>query len=114
MPGPDGEPDPRTAARRRADALLDIVARGVSEVLERGRAVRLFTPGQRRLLWQRDHGCSYPGCTRPQAWTQAHHVQHWADGGPTDVSDAALLCGRHRTVVHAWGLAATVDDTGVT
>jgi hypothetical protein len=29
-----------------------------------------------------------------------HHSQHWADGGATDVGNAALLCGRHHTIVH--------------
>jgi hypothetical protein len=94
--------------------IVPMVLGSRGEVLELGRAVRLFTRGQRRLLWQRDGGCTYPGCTMPQAWTEAHHVRHWAHGGPTDVSNAALLCQRHHTVVHGRGLTATVTDTRVT
>ncbi|HET7659623.1 MAG TPA: hypothetical protein VFK66_04475 [Oryzihumus sp.] len=35
-------------------------------------------------------------------------------GGPTDVGNAALLCGRHHTIVHQRGWTATVTATGVT
>lgn len=52
------------------------------EVLDVGRVVRLFTPGQRRHLLVRDRHCTYPGCDRPAAWARAHHLWHWADGGP--------------------------------
>ena len=29
-----------------------------------------------------------------------HHLVHWADGGPSDLDNAALLCERHHTIVH--------------
>lgn len=169
------ETDPRTAAARRADALLEIIGRGVaspegvtrsprttlvitmtlealmdalrgvgmldtdaalspsavrrlaceagivpmvlgapSEVLDLGYTRRLFSPAQRRALAVRDAGCSYPGCTVPPMWCEAHHVTHWLHGGPTDLANGALLCGRHHTVVHRRGLTATVTTTGVT
>ena len=165
------DPDPRSPAARRADALLEVIRRGVSapgeapttakaqvavtvslealvdgvrgsgltlgdelltpgtvrrlacdadlvpmvlgtdsEVLDVGRRKRLFTPAMRLLLWRRDRGCTYPGCTVPAQWTDAHHLIHWADGGPTDVELAALLCGRHHTVVHARQLAGKLVD----
>ncbi len=209
--GPDGEPDPRPAARRRADALLEIIRRGVSapgetptcdkaqvvvtigleallgdeqvrgdgsggqadgtrahrapgglsggvsrglagglvsssgltmtgevlppsvvrrlacdgglipavlgsrgEILDLGRTVRWFTPGQKKALWLRDRGCTFRGCTMPPQWTDAHHVDWWSHGGGTDVSNGALLCERHHTHVHTHGLTATIDATGVT
>ena len=31
----------------------------------------------------------------------AHHVQWWTDGGPTDLDNLALVCGRHHTEVHS-------------
>jgi hypothetical protein len=34
---------------------------------------------------------------------QGHHVQHWADGGPTTLSNLALLCRRHHRAVHEEG-----------
>jgi hypothetical protein len=33
-------------------------------------------------------------------WCDAHHLVHWADDGPADLSNAALLCERHHMVVH--------------
>jgi hypothetical protein len=33
----------------------------------------------------RDGGCVFPGCDRPLAWCDAHHLWHWVDGGPTDL-----------------------------
>jgi hypothetical protein len=84
-----------------------------SEVLDVGRSERCFTRAQRRALTVRDRGCSFPGCTMPPQWCEAHHVTHWADGGPTDLLNGALLCGRHHTVVHQRGMGATVTALGV-
>lgn len=70
------------------------------EVLELGRGERLFNRAQIRHLWLRDQGCTFPHCTRPARWCDAHHLIHWADGGPTDTDHGALLCQAHHTVVH--------------
>ena len=85
-----------------------------SEVLDLGYTQRLFGPAQRRALAVRDGGCSFPGCTIPPMWCEAHHVVHWLHGGRTDLANGALLCGRHHTVVHRRALTATVTATGVT
>lgn len=90
--------------------LLD--ARG--EVLDVGRTERLFTTGMVKALWWRDRHCSFPGCDAPAHWCDAHHLWHWADGGPTATHNAALLCGRHHTVVHAQRLHGQVRDGEVT
>jgi hypothetical protein len=39
---------------------------------------------------------------------------HWADGWLTELSNAALLCERHHTVVHTRRYAGVLveDDTG--
>ncbi|HEY7720075.1 MAG TPA: hypothetical protein VH915_15025 [Pedococcus sp.] len=37
---------------------------------------------------------------------------HWADGGPSDLHNAALLCGRHHTTVHTRRLAGRVVHEG--
>ena len=44
----------------------------------------------------------FPGCGRTR-WVHAHHLVHWADGGPTDADNLALLCGFHHRVVHQPG-----------
>ena len=49
----------------------------------------------------------------PAQWADAHHLIHWADGGPSDLSNAALLCERHHTVVHTRRYAGRlVEDEG--
>jgi hypothetical protein len=56
---------------------------------------RLFTPNQRLALATRDRGCSFPGCDRPPAYCQAHHIKDHCRGGPTTLENGTLLCGYH-------------------
>jgi hypothetical protein len=75
--------------------------------LDVGRASRLATPAQLTALWVRDKGCTFPGCTVPPGWCDAHHLVWWSRGGPTDLVHLALLCPRHHTTVHERDLVAT-------
>lgn len=84
-----------------------------SEVLDQGRAVRTATPGQLRRLWYRDKWCTYPGCSVPATWCDAHHLIWWSRGGPTDIDHLALLCPRHHTLVHDRDLAGILTATGI-
>ncbi|GAA3613678.1 HNH endonuclease signature motif containing protein [Marihabitans asiaticum] len=103
--------DPTTVRRLSCDAeLIPVTLGGAGEVLELGRGVRLFSAMQVKTLWLRDGGCTYPGCTTPARWCDAHHLIHWADAGPTDLSNAALLCQRHHTLVHGRRLAGEVSS----
>ena len=100
---------PETVRRAACDAgLVPAVLGSDGELVELGRRHRLFTSAQVRALWLRDGHCSFPGCSVPASWCDAHHLWHWADGGPTDLDHAALLCGRHHTVVHTKGFHGTV------
>lgn len=102
---------PETVRRLACDAgLVPVVLGGRGEVLEMGRSTRYFTEAQVRALWLRDGGCSFPGCTVPAAWCDAHHLWHWCDGGPSDLDHGALLCGRHHSVVHTKGYHGQVVD----
>ena len=106
---------PETVRRLACNAsVLPMVLGSEGEVLDQGRAVRFFTPSQVRRLWLRDGGCTFPGCPRPPHWADAHHLVHWADFGPSDLGNAALLCERHHTVVHTRRLAGRVvtDEAG--
>ena len=76
-----------------------------------GRTHRLFTTTQIHALTVRDGGCSFPGCTRPAGWTDAHHLIHWIDGGPTDLANAALLCSYHHHIVHTRRLTGHLTTT---
>ncbi len=102
---------PETVRKLACDAgIIPLVLGTDSEVLEVGRTQRLFTAGQLKALWLRDKHCTFPGCQTPAHWSDAHHLRHWVDGGPTDLGNAALLCGRHHTVVHRDQLAGTIVD----
>ena len=105
---------PETVRKLTCDgAAVPVVLGTDGEVLHLGRTRRLFTSAQVRALWLRDRHCTFPGCTIPATWTDAHHIRHWADGGSTDLSNAALLCGRHHTVVHRDRLTAAITSDGV-
>ena len=61
---------------------------------------RLVTAEQRVALIARDKGCAFPGCECVPAWTDAHHIRHWSNGGPTVMNNLALLCRSHHRLMH--------------
>jgi hypothetical protein len=69
-------------------------------ILDIGRASRIFPPHQRKALIARDHGCTFPGCTIPAAWCEAHHITYWSRGGDTSTDNGALLCSHHHHLIH--------------
>jgi hypothetical protein len=71
-----------------------------SEPLDIGRATRIIPPAMRRALIARDRHCQHPGCDRDHRWCDAHHIQHWADGGATSLVNLKLLCRYHHTLTH--------------
>jgi hypothetical protein len=91
----------QTARRIACDAALSRVIVGPrSEPLEVGRRTAVVPPALRRAVIVRDGGCRFPGCDRPHAWCDAHHVEHWADGGETSLRNLVLLCRPHHRLVH--------------
>ncbi len=97
-----GETLSASAVRRLAcDAqVTTVILDGHSVPLDLGRTARVFTGLVRRGLILRDRGCAFPGCTRPPAWCDGHHIHHWADGGDTSLDNGVLLCRHHHRVVH--------------
>ena len=91
--------------------LVPLVLGGDSTVLDAGMARRLFDRYQRLVLAHRDRGCVWRGCARPPAWCEAHHPHPWSEGGPTDVSNGALLCPFHHRLLHTsdWALRMAPD-----
>jgi predicted restriction endonuclease len=102
------QPIPAETARRIAcDCALTPIVDG--EPHGTGRVV----PGSmKRALVVRDKRCRFPGCDIPAAWTDAHHIRHWADGGPTKLWNLILLCRRHHRLVHEgrWQLVGAGDN----
>ena len=89
-----------TARRLACDARIVVEADGpTGETLDLGRAMRFPNAALTRALWHRDGGCRYPGCGA-RRYLHAHHILHWADGGPTRISNLVYLCGAHHRAVH--------------
>ncbi|MER7557246.1 DUF222 domain-containing protein [Nocardioides sp. NPDC126508] len=89
-------------ARRMAcnATIIPWVLGGDSEVLDAGRASRLFQPIQRKALRLQHKCCQADGCDVPPEWCDAHHLNPWAAGGKTDLKDGALLCLHHHRLAH--------------
>ena len=81
-------------------------------VLDVGRKTRTVPPSIRRALQARDQTCRFPGCTARRC--DAHHVEHWIDGGSTSLDNLVLLCRRHHRTVHEGGFELRQHSDGTT
>src|SRR5262249_30820069 len=79
-------------------------------LLEISARTRTVPPALRRALQHRDRGCRFPGCG--VRFGQGHHIRHWAQGGPTTLSNLALLCRRHHRAVHEEGFQVERQPDG--
>ena len=71
-------------------------------VLALGRRRRRPSSAIRRAARERDGGrCRFPGCESRRA--DLHHIQHWANGGRTDLDNLISLCPWHHKLVHDRG-----------
>jgi hypothetical protein len=101
----EGSPTPISLATVERQ-LCDTGFRGIlfddtGQALDVGREQRLFTEKQRAAMGVRDGGCLWPGCERPPAWTEAHHIKKWLlDHGLTDLADGVCLCHPHHLLLH--------------
>ncbi len=101
-----------TVRRLGCDAsLVAIVEDAQGRVLDLGRRTRSVPPSIGRALRARDRGGRFPGCTHTRH-LDAHHVEHWAHGGATRLSNLVLLCRRHHRHVHEGGARVRVLDDG--
>jgi hypothetical protein len=72
---------------------------------------RVVQPPLKRALLARDKCCRFPGCTH-EKWLDAHHVEHWADGGETSLDNTLLLCSTHHRLLHEGGFRIKKDGGG--
>jgi hypothetical protein len=108
----DGVPLAAETARRFAcDASIVEVVEREGEPLALGRKRRTVSPALRRALKARDRGCRFPGCESTR-FVEAHHIEHWAVGGATDLTNLILLCRRHHRLVHERGYTLGLGGDG--
>jgi hypothetical protein len=91
-------------------AVMRVVTAGDSMPLDVGRKTAVIPAHLRRAVVVRDGACRFPGCRRPQAWCDAHHIVHWADGGETALGNLVLLCRPHHRLVHDGGFRVAMDE----
>ena len=90
-----------TVRRMACDAeIIPTVLNSKGRVIDVGRRTRRVGEALRCILIARDGGCVWPGCDAPPSRCDAHHIKHWADGGPTNADNLALLCHRHHILLH--------------
>ena len=102
----------KEAARRVAcDAGIVVLRHAAGgEVLDVGRRTRTVPSAMRRALLSRDRGqCQFPGCESRHC--DAHHVEHWADGGETRLQNLVLACRFHHRALHEGGFRVVLGDT---
>jgi uncharacterized protein DUF222/HNH endonuclease len=108
----------------RADAPLETVKRLACDASlivvtedERGTPLgvssrqRVVSTPLRRALVARDRCCAFPGCHCTK-FLQAHHVEHWIEGGETTLRNLVLLCPYHHRLLHEGGYRIGRDYQG--
>jgi Domain of unknown function (DUF222)/HNH endonuclease len=93
---------PETARRLACDASVVRILERDGRPLSVGRKSRSVPPALMRALQSRDGGCRFPGCCE-RRFVDAHHIEHWARGGATNISNLVQLCRHHHRLLHEGG-----------
>ena len=92
---------PACTATDLCDCRIHVILRDANGVpFSFGNTMRTVPSRLFKQIAARDGGCRFPGCDRPVKWTDAHHIQWWEHGGPTEYDNLILLCSRHHHHVH--------------
>ena len=102
---------PQTARRLSCDAsLVTVLEDDKGRVLNIGRRARTVPATIGRALAIRDRTCRFPGCCESR-YVDAHHIQHWADGGDTSLDNLVTLCRYHHRQLHRGSFSIRVDKS---
>ncbi|CAN5783140.1 HNH endonuclease signature motif containing protein [soil metagenome] len=88
------------------DATCEVWFERNGQPIGSGRDTRQISRRLRRALEHRDPCCVVPGCGATRG-LHAHHLQHWEDGGPTELDNLVLLCPYHHRLHHRGGITLT-------
>ena len=109
---PDRDVSAETSRRIGCDCtVIHVHESDDGEPLSIGRRSRLVPPAIRRALRLRDDGCRFPGCIRKQL-VDAHHIEHWSEGGETSLDNLVQLCRQHHRLVHEGGFSCESSRSG--
>ena len=85
--------------RVRSDILKEILLRAFDKRKDKN---RFFSIPQKEQIWEKSKNkkCSYPDCEKLLHWEKAtiDHIIPWSLCGPTDISNAQLMCKRHNSM----------------
>jgi hypothetical protein len=102
---------PNTAKRLSCDAsLVTVLEDEQGRVLNIGRRTRTVPASITRALNIRDKTCRVPGCCESR-YVDAHHIEHWADGGETSLENLVTLCRVHHRQLHQGIFTIAVEKT---
>jgi hypothetical protein len=102
---------PKNAKRLSCDAsLVTVLEDEQGRVLNIGRRTRTVPASITRALNIRDKTCRVPGCCESR-YVDAHHIEHWADGGETSLDNLVSLCRVHHRQLHQGHFTINVEKT---
>ncbi|AKK26639.1 HNH endonuclease signature motif containing protein [Mycobacterium sp. EPa45] len=88
------------------DATCEVWFERDGQPIGAGRTTRTINRRLRRALEHRDATCAVPGCGATRG-LHAHHIQHWENGGPTELHNLVLLCPYHHRAHHRGDITIT-------
>lgn len=88
------------------DATCEVWLERAGTPIGSGRATRTISRRLRRALEYRDRCCVVPGCGATRG-LHAHHLQHWEDGGETELHNLVLVCPYHHRLHHRGHITLT-------
>jgi len=88
------------------DATCEVWFERDGQVIGAGRTTRQINRRLRRALEHRQPSCAVPGCGATRG-LHAHHIQHWEDGGVTELANLVLVCPYHHRLHHRGDITIT-------
>ena len=108
---PDWGIDEEDARQIACDAdITEFIQDARGNLLNYERRQRIVPGRLLRALKQRARNrCQFPGCAH-QRYVEAHHVEHWIDGGETRLDNLVLLCSAHHRLLHHGAFHIVPED----
>lgn len=85
------------------DATCEVWFERDGRLIGAGRTTRTISRRMRRALEHRHPHCAVPGCGATLG-LHAHHIEHWENGGETELHNLVLLCPFHHRLHHSGGI----------